>query len=51
MNDIIDFDTGSIIDGKESVEECSKELLNKIEDLNNITKDDDPNKLLHVLHL
>ena len=30
MNDIIDFDTGSIIDGKESVEECSKELLNFI---------------------
>ena len=30
MNDIIDFDTESIIDGKESVEECSKELLNFI---------------------
>jgi altronate hydrolase len=30
MNDIIDFDTGSIIEGKKSVEECSKELLNFI---------------------
>lgn len=28
MNDIIDFDTGSIIEGKKNVEECSKELLN-----------------------
>ena len=30
MNDLIDFDTGSIIDGKKSIDECAKELLNFI---------------------
>ena len=33
MQDIIDFDTGSIIDGKKNVEECAFELLNYIVDV------------------
>ena len=30
MKDIIDFNTGSIIEGKESVQECALELLKHI---------------------
>ena len=30
MQDIIDFDTGSIIKGEKNVEECAFELLNYI---------------------
>ena len=33
MQDIIDFDTGSIIEGKKNVEECAFELLNYIVDV------------------
>ena len=33
MQDIIDFDTGSIIEGKKNVEECAFELLNYIIDV------------------
>ena len=33
MNDIIDFNSGDIIDGKETVESCGEKLLKYITDV------------------